>query len=59
MQILNYKNCKNLEHIYCEHNKLNGIRDFIQLNKELMHTTCKSYCTMAVTNLIRPDMICI
>jgi len=22
-----------------------------------MHTTCKSYYTMVVTNLIRPDMI--
>ena len=30
-------NCKKLEDTYCEYNKLNRIRYYMHLNKELMH----------------------
>lgn len=36
--LLNYKNCKKLEDTYHEY-KLNRIRYYLQLNKELMHIT--------------------
>jgi len=48
-----------LEDIYCEYNTLNRIRYYIQLNKDLVHTTLKSHYKMVAMNLIRTDMICI
>ena len=55
--LLNYENCTKLEGTYCEYYTLNRIRCYIQLNKELMHKTLS--LKMAVTNLIRTDMICV
>jgi len=40
---LNYKHCKKLEDTYHEYNKLNRIRYYVQLKKELMHTTLISH----------------
>jgi hypothetical protein len=41
--------------MYCENNKHNKIRYYVQL----MDTTLKSYYKMVVTNYIRTDMVCI